>query len=421
MLMASEPESTRAILDDAWGHIPQTRETTAGLGSFTRLRIERIISLVVGLGSLVLGTQAFLNALLPFQESPAWHVPLMVITFVPLAAMLIACAAGRGVRLSAGIFALVYPLALLLWPAATAGGEADPASEPWIWFLVNVATVASVLAFPLLLQVVWTALIPLLFGVVRLIQADFARDYWYSVTLDVSFALILGGMLTTLGWVFRSVAANVDETRARAVESYAAAASADAAEQERIAVAALMHDSVLAALIAAERAHTPRERTLAVAMAREALTRLANTEQGSEEGSDEPRSPASLADDIERAALELGVRLSVERDIDPSTPPMPGRVAGALVLAATQAIANAAQHAGGSGLVVTVDGGIEPTHTRITVRDTGEGFDLDRVPHDRLGIRASIFARVAAVGGTSDIHSDRDGTTVQLEWRESES
>lgn len=416
--MVSEPESTRAILDNAWGHIPQSRETTAGLGSFTRLRIERIISIVVGLGSLVLGTQAFLNALLPYQESPAWHVPLMVMTFVPLGAMLVACAVGRGVRLFAGIFAIIYPIALLLWPLATADGEANSTLEPWIWFLVNVATVASVLAFPLFLQVAWTALIPLMFGVVRLIQADFARDYWYSVTLDVSFALILGGMLTTLGWVFRSVAANVDETRARAVESYAAAASADAAEQERIAVAALMHDSVLAALIAAERAQTPRERTLAVAMAREALTRLANTEQGSEEGSDEPRDAASLADDIERAALELGVRLNVERDIEPATPAMPGRVARALVLAATQAIANAAQHAGGSGLAVTVEGRAAPAHTCITVRDTGDGFDIDRVPHDRLGIRASIFARVAAVGGTSDIQSDRTGTTVSLEWRE---
>ncbi|MET0780689.1 MAG: ATP-binding protein [Microbacterium sp.] len=413
----SEPESTRAILDSAWGHIPQTRETTAGLGSFTRLRIERIISLVVGLGSLVLGTQAFLAALGPAQESAGWHVPLMVMTFVPLAAMLIACALGRGVRLFAGVFAIVYPLALILWPIATATGEADPTSQPWIWYLVNVATVASVLAFVLPLQVVWTAFVPILFGVVRLIQGDFSRDYWYSVGLDVSFALILGGLLVTLGWVFRSVAANVDETRARAVESYAAAAAADAAEQERIAVAALMHDSVLAALIAAERAHTPRERTLAVAMAREALTRLANTEQDSEEGSDEPRDAASLADDIERAALELGVEVRVERSIVPHTPSMPGRIARALVLAATQAIANAAQHAGGSGLRVIVDGSADPARVRITVRDTGEGFDLDRVPHDRLGIRASIFARVAAVGGTSSIDSDRDGTTVRLEWR----
>ncbi|WP_254773747.1 sensor histidine kinase [Microbacterium sp. cf046] len=414
----SEAESTRAILDDAWGHIPQSRETTAGLGSFTRLRIERIISLVVGLGSLVLGTQAFLTALLPYQESPAWHVPLMLMTFVPLTAMLIACGLGRAVRLCAGIFAVAYPLALLLWPAATAGGTADSTAEPWIWYLVNVATVASVLAFPLFLQVVWTAFVPILFGVVRLIQGEFTPEYWYNVTLDVSFALILGGMLVTLGWVFRAIAANVDEARARAVESYAAAAAADAAEQERIAVAALMHDSVLAALIAAERAHTPRERTLAVTMAREALTRLANTEQDSEEGSDEPRDAASLADDIERSAAELGVDIGVQRSIVPRTPPMPGRIARALVLAATQAIANAAQHAGGSGLAVIVDGSADPARVRITVRDTGAGFDLDRVPHDRLGIRASIFARVAAVGGTSSIDSDPHGTTVRLEWRE---
>jgi signal transduction histidine kinase len=417
--VVSESESTRAILDDAWGHIPQTRETTAGLGSFTRLRIERIIAVVVGLGSLALGIQALLTALtLPPQESSLWHVPLMLITFVPLAAMVVACFIGRAVRLTAGLFAVIYPLALLLWPIATAAGQADPDSQPWIWYLVNVATVASVLAFALPLQVVWTAMVPLLFGVVRLIQGGFDPAYLYPVALDVSFALILGGLLVTLGWVFRSVAANVDETRARAVESYAAAAAADAAEQERIAVAALMHDSVLAALIAAERAHTPRERTLAVAMAREALTRLANTEQDSEEGSDEPRDAESVAEDIERAALELGVEVHADRSIDPVTPPMPGRIARALVLAATQAISNAAQHAGASGLAVSVEGRADPARVCITVRDTGAGFDLDRVPHDRLGIRASIFARVAAVGGTSSIDSDPDGTTVRLEWRD---
>jgi signal transduction histidine kinase len=417
--VVSESESTRAILDDAWGHIPQTRETTAGLGSFTRLRIERIIAVVVGLGSLALGIQALLAALtLPPQESSLWHVPLMLMTFVPLAAMVVACFIGRAVRLTAGLFAVIYPLALLLWPIAAAAGEADPDSQPWIWYLVNVATVASVLAFALPLQVVWTAMVPLLFGIVRLIQGGFDPVYLYPVALDVSFALILGGLLVTLGWVFRSVAANVDETRARAVESYAAAAAADAAEQERIAVAALMHDSVLAALIAAERAHTPRERTLAVAMAREALTRLANTEQDSEEGSDEPRDAESVAEDIERAALELGVEVHAERSIDPVTAPMPGRIARALVLAATQAISNAAQHAGASGLAVSVEGRADPARVCITVRDTGAGFDLDRVPHDRLGIRASIFARVAAVGGTSSIESDPDGTTVRLEWRD---
>ena len=232
------------------------------------------------------------------------------------------------------------------------------------------------LAFPLLLQIVWTAFVPLLFGVVRLIQGSFARDYWFSVSLDVSFALILGGMILTLGWVFRSVAANVDETRARAVESYAAAAAADAAEQERIAVAALMHDSVLAALIAAERADTPRERTLAVAMAREALTRLANTEQDAEEGSDEPRRPRASPMTSNGPRANSASQVRVERtivgahalDAGPRSPapwcsrrrrPSPTRPS-------TRAAA---------GLAVAVEGRAAPAHVRI-----------DR-PRHRCGLR----------------------------------
>lgn len=410
-------DTDRAVLADAWGHIPQSRETTAGLGSFTRRRIERIIAVIVGAGSVALGAQAFLAALAPYDELPAWHLPLMVACFVPLVAMVLACFIGRAVKIFAGAYAIIYVVVLLLWPLATAGNPGDPAVEPWIWYLVNVATVAAVLAFPLPLQIVWTAMVPLLFGVVRLIQGGFGQQYWVTLGLDVSFALILGGVLFALGWVFRAVATNVDETRARAVSSYAGAAAADAAEQERVAVAALMHDSVLAALIAAARATSPRERQLAVGMAQEALTRLANTEQEAGEGSDEPRDAAALADAVERGARDLGVDITISRSLAPSTPVVPGRVARALVLAAMQAIANAIQHAGGAGLHVAVASTRDPGGVRIDVTDMGDGFDMDDVPDDRLGIRASIIARVAAVGGTSDIATSGHGTQVTLEWK----
>ena len=411
-------EAPTAILDNAWGHIPQTREATAGIGSFTRTRVERIISLVAGFGSLALGTQAFLIALGPPDEAPGWHDPLVIVVFAPLAVMILACLIGRGVRFTAGAFAFIYLAALGVWPFATTGTDV-PTEEPWIWYLVNIATLAAVLAFPLPLQVVFTALAPLMFGLVFLIQGEFARDIWIAVGLDVSFALILGGVILALGWLFRSVAANVDETRARAVSSYAAAAAADAAEQERVAVAALMHDSVLAALIAAERADTPRERALAAAMAREALTRLANTEQEAEEGSDEPVDVEAIAGGIESGARDLGTELLVERSIGQHPPLVPGRVARALVLATMQGIANALQHADGEGLAVRLEAG--DADVRIEVRDTGRGFDVDEVPDDRLGIRASIIARVAAIGGSARIDSGAEGTTVRLEWRESAS
>ena len=422
MHVVAAPESTRLTLDRAWGRIPHSRETTAGLGSFTRLRVERIILLAVGLGSVALGTQALLAALGSQQELSAWKLPLMVLAFLPLAGMLFGCATGRAAAPLATVFAAAYLLTLLAWPIAArsvgTGATVDATSPPWIWYLVTVATAASVLAFPLSLQVVWTAVIPLLYGLVRLVQGGFAVDFWIASGLDVSFALILGGIIVTLGWVFRGSAENVDETRARAVDSYARAAAAAAGEQERVEVAALMHDSVLAALIAVERARTPRERALAATMAREALTRLANTEQDPEEGSDEPRGLEELADEIERAALELGVEVAVERTIDSPAPAVPGRVGRALVLAATQAIANAHQHAGASGLSVSVHGAPDPVRIDIAVRDTGGGFDLERIAHDRLGIRASIFARVAAVGGTSAIDSDSEGTTVRVGWRD---
>lgn len=407
---------TGSVLDEAWGHVPQTRDVVGALGTFTRRRIERMISLIAALGSLVLGLQALAAALGSAAPQSSWHLPLVLLAFVPLALMLVACVTGRAVAMLSGVFAVSYLIVLAVWPVATAGTVADPLRPPWIWYLVSVATVAGVLAFPLLLQVAWTVLVPLLFGVVHLVGGGISRDSWFTVVLDVSFALVIGGVIVVLAWMLRSVAGGVDEAQSHAVDSYTRAAAADAQERERVAVAALMHDSVLAALIAAERATTPRERDLAVAMAREALTRLANTEQGSEEGSDHPRPVESLAVEIERAAADLGVELVVDSEFEAQTPPLPGRVARALVLAATQAVANAIQHADARGLAVTLRSRAEPMAVWIAVSDEGRGFDIDAVPDDRLGIRGSIIARIAAVGGTAQLIAAAHGTTVRLEW-----
>lgn len=405
-----------SALDAAWGHIPHSRENAVGLGSFTRTRIERVITLLVGPGCLVLGAQAFIAAAGPGDERAGLHVPMVAAVFVPLAAMVVACLFGRFARAFSGVFAVVYVLALLVWPFVTAGSAPVASEEPWIFYLINVATVAAVVAFPLGLQLAWAVVTPLLFGAVRLVQAGFAEDFWIPLGLDVSFAFILGGVLVTLGWMYRSVAAGVDEARARAVSSYADAAATAATEHERVAVAALMHDSVLGALLAAERAETPRERTLAASMAREALTRLANAEDDPWEGTDEPVVVARLADDIEISARELGVTLAVTRAVEAGAPRVPGRVARALVLATMQAVANAVQHANARGLAVDVSAQADPGAVAVRVRDGGTGFDVAAIPDDRLGIRGSILARITAVGGHAEIESSPAGTTVIMHW-----
>ncbi|MBW1639950.1 ATP-binding protein [Microbacterium resistens] len=407
------PERT---LREAWANIPTPGEVGRELERFAGRRMERIIAIVVGVGALALGTQALISAVGTLTRLDAPHVLMMALVFVPWAIMLVTCVVGRGVRIAAGAFTVAYVLDLVLWPFVAVRQAADPDQQPWIFFLVNVAGVAAVVAFPLALQLLWALAGPFLYGLVRLAQGDFQREFWVTTAFDVSFTLILGCVLVALGWMFRSVATGVDDARTRAVESYASAAGTAAAEQERVAVAALMHDSVLAALIAAERARTERERDLAVAMAREALTRLANAEAASlQEGSEEPVAIERIAEDLERAVAELDTTAVLDRFGHGS---VPDRVARAVALAARQAIGNAVAHAGGRGLTIVVEGHGD-TGLTIKVSDTGNGFDPGQVKADRLGIRASILARMAAVGGTATIESDRRGTTVTLGWSES--
>jgi signal transduction histidine kinase len=393
-----------------------SRRRARSFGSFTRTRVERILQLAIALGCLALGSQAFFAALGPTDEGRGWHVPLVAVTFGSLAATIVACLAGRAVRPLSAQFPVVYVVVLVLWPIATRGSATAATDHPWVFYLINVATVVTILAFPLPLQIVATILIPLLYGLVRLMQGGFAREFWMTVSLDVSFALILGGILLSLGWVFRAVADDVDGARARAVESYAAAAALDATEQERVSVAALMHDSVLAALLAVSRADSERERVLAVSMAREALTRLANAERDAEIGSDAPVTITALADAVENAGVEFGVAPPTTRHVDPDAGTLPESVARALVLAATQAIANSIQHADGRGLRLEIAGATSAPHVIVRIIDSGPGFDTESVAEDRLGIRASIRARVAAVGGRARVEAGPQGTRVVLEW-----
>ncbi|MFS0867861.1 sensor histidine kinase [Microbacterium sp. 179-B 1A2 NHS] len=383
---------------------------------FTRARIERVLGLVVGVGCAVMGTQAFLNALASHQEAPVWRIILMLVAFAPLVLMIVAGIVGLLFRPFAAAVAIAFPLVLVAWPVAAAGRVELGAGEPWIWYLLNVATAATTLVFPLVLQFVWAAMVPAMYGVARFIQLGGGTDAVIPILRQVVFAIILGVVMILIAYMVRQLAADLDNARAVAVRSYAAAAAADAAEQERVSVAALMHDSVLAALIAAERATTPRERDLAVAMAREALTRLANTDRDAEEGPDDPVPAAFVVDGLRAAAAEHGFALPVATAIGAHARTLPGRVARALVLAGAQAIVNAVEHAGGAGLRVEVGADVRRIVVRIT--DTGAGFDPALVPDDRLGIRGSIVARIAAVGGQTRIRSSARGTTVELRWEQ---
>jgi signal transduction histidine kinase len=81
----------------------------------------------------------------------------------------------------------------------------------------------------------------------------------------------------------------------------------------------------------------------------------------------------------------------------------------ALVLAAREAMSNAARHAGVEEISVYV----EPT--AVYVRDRGIGFDPDAIAADRRGVTESIHGRMERVGGSARIVSTPgEGTEVEL-------
>jgi signal transduction histidine kinase len=84
-----------------------------------------------------------------------------------------------------------------------------------------------------------------------------------------------------------------------------------------------------------------------------------------------------------------------------------------VVLAAREAMANAAKHARSDAISVYAE--VEPALVSVFVRDRGVGFDRASIAADRRGIADSIELRMQRAGGSATITSTPGaGTEVEL-------
>lgn len=208
-----------------------------------------------------------------------------------------------------------------------------------------------------------------------------------SSAVAVALLLLLGP------WAWR-LAAERDSERTARIRS-----------QERAEMAARVHDSVLQTLALVQREAGDPRRVAALARRQERELRSWLYPDPLGEGS-------GLAAAIDAAAAEVeelhGVPVELVRTGDV---PLDGRVE-AVVLAAREAMANAARHSGADQVSVFVDVGEE--EIAIYVRDRGGGFDPDAVPTDAHGIAESIRGRMSRAGGAATLTSSADGTEVEL-------
>jgi signal transduction histidine kinase len=208
---------------------------------------------------------------------------------------------------------------------------------------------------------------------------------------------IAGALLLVAGpWLWR-LALERDSERTARIRS-----------EERSEVAARVHDSVLQTLALIQR-HAQEPRRVA-AIARRQERELRGWLYGDQPLRDET---ASLFAALSTAAADIeelhGVRVELASAGDcPVDEP-----AHALVLAAREAMTNAAKFAGVDELDVYLEVGDDAVS--VFVRDRGVGFERAAVPADRRGLIDSVERRLERAGGRATIVSTPGaGTEVEL-------
>ena len=176
--------------------------------------------------------------------------------------------------------------------------------------------------------------------------------------------------------------------------------------EERAELAAHLHDSVLQTLALIQRSDDPQHMTtLARAQERDLRTWLF--------APDRDHSGESVGEAVTAAAAKVEAAFNVPIEVVVVGDREATGEAAALIAAASEAMANAAEHAEAGQVSVYVECSDEGVEAWIT--DQGKGFDPEAVADDRKGIAESILARMDRSGGSADIvSSPGEGTEVHI-------
>jgi len=193
----------------------------------------------------------------------------------------------------------------------------------------------------------------------------------------------------------------------RLLDSRAAERAARIRSEERAAVAAHLHDSVLQTLALIQRHADDAQAVSRLARGQERELRTWLYEPEVATGGTWAGLVARIV-----AEVESDHELTVDPVVVGDAPVDDALVA--LGAATREALVNAAKHSGATSadLYTEVDG----VRVSVFVRDRGAGFDPSSVPADRRGLRDSVTGRLTRLGGTAEIRSaPGEGTEVELE------
>jgi signal transduction histidine kinase/phage shock protein PspC (stress-responsive transcriptional regulator) len=297
--------------------------------------------------------------------------------------------AGRTLELGLGLApSLALPVALVAAGAVIALERSDRTGDGWASTASDAARVMAEERRLTVLRIV-AGLLLVCGGIVTVLATRVEVGDLWSVALAV-LVTVAGLALVVAPWVWRMVGDLTDERRRR-IRS-----------EERAAMAAHLHDSVLQTLALIQRhANDP---ALAAQLARRQERELRSWLYDDDERTERTWRDAvqAVADEVE----ELH-RVPVEVVVVGDGPV--GERDESLLAALREAAVNAAQHSGAARVDVYVE--VAPEVREAFVRDTGRGFDPAAVDADRRGIAESIVGRMHRAGGTAVVDTEPGGGT----------
>jgi signal transduction histidine kinase len=367
--------------------------------------------------SLALGVGAAIFALLALQGFIAQHgasVPLWswvvaaTVFVVPIVnAAISGTAHVRVLRVLAGVCATGYLVGLMTMVPAHEGGKlADELGASWLFGVSVIATASAAVAWRAAIAWSFVAVCTLALGVDRY----FASTFWIPdlAVQDALHTLLFDAIFTALALATYRAGRALDRAADSAIAETRTAARTGAQARERTRVEALLHDSVLVALLASARGSAR-----AAIQARAALAELDSVER---------------VDDVQLAGTAWMWRLqALTTDLAPDArfshddpthdASIRSDAAQAVLEATAEALRNSIQHAGAASRAVHAR--VSEDESEVTVLDDGRGFDPADVRPGRLGVAVSILDRMHAVpGGWAAVVSERGvGTRVSIGWK----
>lgn len=210
-----------------------------------------------------------------------------------------------------------------------------------------------------------------------------------------AIAIALGGFAVIAAPAIGRLLGNLDSERTMRIR-----------EEERAALAAHLHDSVLQSLVLIQRSDDPRRM---VGLARRQERELRSWLYGARPIGE----PSSLMAAVEAAAATIEVDHETRIEVVTVGDAPLDDAARALVGAVREAATNAARHSGADHVDVYVEA--DDAELVAFVRDVGGGFDPTAIADDRHGIVDSIIGRVERTGGRATVSSaPGEGTEVEL-------